>query len=150
MKKIIPPTSEKVPKHTNNKINTKIREETICSINVYKSSRESELSGKIDRLNYEWDTEKILETNAASIVLATSIVGFIKSKRCCFLLTGTIGLFLLQHALLGWCPPVPIIRRLGVRTSEEIKKEQMALKYLRGDFTEKETDPEKILKMIEK
>jgi hypothetical protein len=37
-------------------------------------------------------------------------------------------------AVEGWCPPVPILRRLGFRTSYEIEEERQALKALRGDF----------------
>ena len=42
--------------------------------------------------------------------------------------------FFLQHAVQGWCPPVPILRELGVRTQSEIDQERYALKALRGDF----------------
>ena len=42
--------------------------------------------------------------------------------------------FLFQHAVQGWCPPIPILRRLGFRTSYEIEEERAALKALRGDF----------------
>ena len=42
--------------------------------------------------------------------------------------------FLLQHALQGWCPPLPLFRRLGVRTAREIARERYALQALRGDF----------------
>ncbi|HTO33126.1 MAG TPA: hypothetical protein VL202_18400 [Pararhizobium sp.] len=42
--------------------------------------------------------------------------------------------FLLQHAIQGWCPPIPILRRLGFRTADEIGQERYALKALRGDF----------------
>lgn len=41
--------------------------------------------------------------------------------------------FLFQHAVQGWCPPVPILRRLGVRTEAEIFEEITALRTL-GDF----------------
>ena len=44
--------------------------------------------------------------------------------------------FLLQHAVQGWCPPVPVMRRLGFRTEREIDAERTALKALRGDFRE--------------
>jgi hypothetical protein len=40
----------------------------------------------------------------------------------------------LQHALTGWCPPVPLFRRLGARTRQEIDRELYALKVVRGDF----------------
>lgn len=52
------------------------------------------------------------------------------------LLSGTVCGFLLQHALQGWCPPLPAIRALGVRTKEEIDSERYALKVARGDFGE--------------
>jgi len=50
------------------------------------------------------------------------------------LLPGLVAGFLLQHALQGWCPPVPLFRRAGVRTAAEIERERYALKALRGDF----------------
>ncbi|HJS07611.1 MAG TPA: hypothetical protein VJ809_08115, partial [Pirellulales bacterium] len=49
---------------------------------------------------------------------------------------GVVLSFLFQHAVQGWCPPVPVLRRLGVRTREEIDREKYALKALRGDFSE--------------
>ncbi|WP_407921819.1 hypothetical protein, partial [Corallococcus sp. AB049A] len=30
-----------------------------------------------------------------------------------------MGSFLLQHGLQGWCPPLPLLRRLGLRTRGE-------------------------------
>jgi len=45
-----------------------------------------------------------------------------------------VAAFLFQHAVQGWCPPIPVLRRLGVRTSREIELERIALKALRGDF----------------
>jgi hypothetical protein len=42
--------------------------------------------------------------------------------------------FLFQHAVEGWCPPIPVLRRLGFRTAREIDIERVALKALRGDF----------------
>ena len=49
-------------------------------------------------------------------------------------LPGLVAAFLFQHAIQGWCPPVPVLRRLGFRTSYEIEQERSALKALRGDF----------------
>jgi hypothetical protein len=45
-----------------------------------------------------------------------------------------VAAFLFQHAIQGWCPPVPILRRMGFRTASEIEQERQALKALRGDF----------------
>jgi len=49
--------------------------------------------------------------------------------------------FLFQHAVQGWCPPVPVFRWLGVRTRQEIDEEKYALKVLRGDFDRAATLP---------
>jgi hypothetical protein len=51
-----------------------------------------------------------------------------------FLLPAAVFGFCLQHALQGWCPPLEVFRRLGVRTQREIDEERVALKALRGDF----------------
>jgi hypothetical protein len=51
-----------------------------------------------------------------------------------FLLPAAASGFLLQHAVQGWCPPIPVLRRLGFRTSFEIDQERQALKLLRGDY----------------
>jgi len=47
--------------------------------------------------------------------------------------------FFFQHATQGWCPPIPVFRRMGVRTRREINRERYALKALRGDFDAPET-----------
>jgi len=45
----------------------------------------------------------------------------------------TFGL-LVRHAVRGWRPPVPVLRRLGVRTQQEIAAGQYPLRATRGDF----------------
>jgi len=77
-------------------------------------------------LEKEWDTEKVLETSASSLVVTDTILGYLVDKRW-FALSGITGFFLLQHAIMGWCPPLPLIRWLGIRTSNEITHEKEAL-----------------------
>ena len=150
MKNILPPTSKRVSINTCDAVNQKIRDRTLSRLYDYIDTDEDILTYRIKELDEEWDTERLLEARAAGIVLAASAAGYIKSKHCCFLMTGAAGLFLLQHALQGWCPPVPIIRKWGVRTADEIKNEQIVLKYLRGDFTEVTDDVDALLDMAEK
>lgn len=147
---IMPPTTKKAAFHTCNKVNQDIREKTVCCINTYQNSGEAILSDKIDKLNREWDTERFLETNAASIVLFSSILGYYQKKSRWFLLTGAVGFFLLQHALQGWCPPLPVIRKLGVRTAEEINHEKTVFKLIRGDFSGNTDDANVLLNLAEK
>ena len=46
-----------------------------------------------------------------------------------------VGAMLVLHATHGWYPLLPIFRRMGVRTRDEIDRERYGLKALRGDFT---------------
>ena len=68
-----------------------------------------------------------------TLVLLSLVLG-VASSRKWFILPAVVSGFLLRHALQGWCPPVPLLRRLGVRTRLEIEQERYALKILRGDF----------------
>lgn len=149
-KGILPPTTKKAAFHTCNKVNQDIRNKTVCCISKYKNCGEAVLSDEIDKLNREWDTERVLETNAASVVLLSAIMGIKKKQLCWFLLTGAVGFFLLQHALQGWCPPLPLIRKLGVRTAEEINQEKTVFKLIRGDFSGNTDDTSVLLNMAEK
>jgi hypothetical protein len=76
----------------------------------------------------------VLEANAASIALSGTALGLFLDRRF-LVLPALVMAFLLQHALQGWCPPAPLLRRLGVRTSSEIEAERYALKAVRGDFS---------------
>jgi hypothetical protein len=81
----------------------------------------------------EWDIEYCLEANASSLALGGLLLGAFVDRRL-LILPALLMAFLLQHALQGWCPPVPLFRRLGFRTVSEIDEEPYALKALRGDF----------------
>lgn len=118
-------------------------------IETYKDSGACALNKQISKFDEEWDTERVLETNAAAMTLLFSILGYKRNHCGWFLLTGSVGFFLLQHALQGWCPPLPFIRKLGVRTSEEINHEKFAFKYVRGDFNQVASDAKTILEMME-
>lgn len=146
---LLPPTTQKSAINTCYQTNERIRNRTLCSIEAIKDCGESVLSQRIEALNYEWDTERVLETNAAAVTLITSVLGLITKRHYMFLLTGTVGAFLLMHALEGWCPPLPIIRKLGVRTAEEIGNEKTICKLLRQDYSKCTDDADEMLDMAE-
>ncbi len=127
-------TANRVKYHTSDKANQKIKEETLDNINYYRGRSNVELSNRIKELNNEWDIERVLETNASILIVLGSILAITTNKKYWPFFTGAIGGFLLQHATKGWCPPLPIIRSLGIRTSSEIDEEKFYLKYLRGDY----------------
>lgn len=129
---VLPPTSKRVSMHTNKSVNQRIGLKTINSVNRYKSADFEALTKRIDELDREWDIERVLEVNAAAVVFLSSIFSF-KCHKWLYVTTA-VSLFLMQHALMGWCPSLPVIRHAGVRTSEEINDEKSGIKSIRGDY----------------
>ena len=130
---MIPATAERVPQNTAEEINQRIRRETAENIAAIVARGRAAIDERLRELDREWDMERTLETNAASVALFGLGMGAFADRRW-FALPALVCGFLLQHALQGWCPPVPIFRRRGVRTMREIDEERFALKALRGDF----------------
>ena len=126
-------TRDRVPLNTDACINASIRRKTENNIAYYASGGSDAITRRLAELDQEWDIERMLETNAATATLIGMTLGITVSKKW-FVLPAVIAGFLLQHAVQGWCPPLPVMRRLGFRTAAEIDYERYALKALRGDF----------------
>ena len=99
-----------------------------------------EIDVRLGELDREWDIERVLEANGASIALGGTLLGLFRNRAFLLLPLAVAG-FLLQHALQGWCPPMRFFRKRGVRTAAEIASERAALKSLRGDFAAVERMP---------
>ena len=119
----------RVREHTAPHVNERIRQKTDASIEYY-GRRPDLIPDRLKALDREWDIERTLEANAASLSLFGLVMG-IFSRRW-LLLPVVVSGFLLQHAVQGWCPPVPVFRRMGVRTTDEILREKVALETLLG------------------
>ena len=130
---MLPSTVNRVPRHTTAEVNAEILRQTERSIAFHSRAGAAAIDQRLRELDEEWDIERTLEANAATVSLVGLALGATISKRW-FLLPGAVSLFLLQHALQGWCPPLEVFRRLGVRTAAEIDYERYALKAIRGDF----------------
>jgi hypothetical protein len=136
---MLPSTVERVPKHAPRYRNEQIRRQ--IEQNVARFAADPAAIGRLAELDREWDIERTLEANAASISLLGLALGATVDRRF-FLLPGLVAGFLFQHALQGWCPPVTFFRRRGFRTASEIDQERYALKALRGDFRNVPVAPE--------
>jgi hypothetical protein len=130
---MLPSTVDRVPLHTAQDVNEQIREQTRQNIEQTAAGGPAAIKRRLGELDHEWDIERALEANAASVSLLGLALGASVHRRF-FLLPAAVAGFLLQHALQGWCPPLSVLRRLGFRTQSEIEEERYALKALRGDF----------------
>jgi hypothetical protein len=125
--------ANRVTDNTDDYVNQRIENATRRRIRHAGGETLAQISRRIEALEQEWDIERILETNASALAFGGLFLGLFHNRK--FLWIPALVLpFLFQHAVQGWCPPVPLLRRRGVRTRREIDEEKFALKALRGDF----------------
>ena len=139
-----PPTATRVERSSAEEINARIERETVASLAHVAAHGREAIARRLEELDREWDIERTLEANAATVTLVALGLGFTVDRRW-FAFPVVVAAFLLQHALQGWCPPLPIFRRRGVRTEREINLERTALRILRGDFQTTTNDPHEAL-----
>ena len=130
---MLPATNRRVANNTCPIFNREIREATRHSVNQFAKNGHHAIAQRLKELDQEWDIERTLEAIASTIILSGLLLGATVDRRW-FVLPGLVAAFLVQHAVQGWCPPLPILRRLGVRTAAEINEERYALKAVRGNF----------------
>lgn len=129
----LPATSRRVEHNTAPHLNERIRARADAEVVRLESASDEDIAQRLRELDAEWDIERMLQVNASVLAMLGVILGARVDRR--FLaLPAAVFTFFGQHALQGWCPPIPVFRRLGVRTQREIERERYALKALRGDF----------------
>lgn len=125
---MIATTAERVTSNTSPDVNARIWRQTEERMRQVAGSGKAAIHRRLRDLDEEWDVERYLETMAPSMTLLGMTLGLTKDRRW-FLLPFVVQSFFLQHALQGWCPPLPVLRRLGIRTSQEIERERCALTH---------------------
>src|SRR5690554_6024225 len=123
----------RVRRNTSENINEKIDRETLNSLGKHHKYTDTEISNRLKELKKEWDIERTLEVNASALAFVGILLGSLVNKKW-LVLPGIVTLFLFQHGIQGWCPPLPLFRAMGIRSRQEIDEEKYALKIIRGDF----------------
>jgi hypothetical protein len=122
------------PQHVNRRITKNI---DMTVEHCVRQGREA-IVQRLAEIDREWDIERVLMANFAIAGGAAYAVGLQRFvQRPLFGLgrrrTGLLHLlgaqlgFLLLHATVGWCPPLVLWRRMGVRTRSEIELERWLL-----------------------
>jgi hypothetical protein len=120
-------SADRVRRSTAQHINERIDREADKRVGRLSHGTPQAIEQRIAQLDQERDVERFLEVNASTLALTGLVLGITVNRRW-LLLPGLVLPFLLQHGLQGWCPPLPILRRLGVRTRGEIDREKYALR----------------------
>ena len=113
-------------------LNDRIRRDTRASV-AYYASHPEEIDARLEELDREWGVERWLQLNSSVLSLFGLVLGAAWSRKW-LAVPAVVQTFFMQHGIQGWCPPLPVFRRLGIRTLGEIQAERHALKALRGDF----------------
>lgn len=120
-------SADRVRRSTPDWVNEKIDRRTDSSIALHASRNPEAIDRRIGELDREWDVERVLEVNASTLALTGLVLGVAVNRKW-LALPAVVLSFLLQHGVQGWCPPLPVLRRLGIRTRGEIDREKYALK----------------------
>ena len=130
---MLPGTFQRVEQNTSSEVNARLQRDIAARVEALSHQDREAINARLRELQQEWDIERVLETQAGTLMIIGTLLTATVSRKWA-VLPLAVGGFLLQHALQGWCPPVTPLRNLGVRTAGEIQQERMALKALRGDF----------------
>jgi len=128
--------SDRVRDHSGQSSNRRIAERTSARVEQLITRGRDAVSRRLAELDHEWDIDRALMVNfaiAGGAAYATGLYRYAqrpwlgrRRKGWLYFFSAQLG-FLLLHGTLGWCPPLPVLRRLGVRTKAEIEAERQAL-----------------------
>ena len=126
---------DRIRDHSPESVNRRLDQLTEASLATAIRGGRDAVQRRMTELDYEWDIDRALMLNfavAGGTALALGLHRFVKGpsfvrRKGFFYLLGAQLAFLAMHAVVGWCPPTALFRRLGYRTRPEIEAERLAL-----------------------
>ena len=95
----------------------------------------SPATARLRRLDREWDQERALQFGAAAVGFLGAVLSLTVNSAFA-LLPAFAFATLAQYLIQGWCPPLILLARIGLRSSREIDRERYALSASVGDAHE--------------
>jgi hypothetical protein len=124
--------ARRIERNTAEHVNRELHEEARGRVERYRSAPAAAIDARLAELEREWDIERALEAFSAMMTLGGMALAWGRRDFRWLLLPIGVQSFFIQHAVQGWCPPLPMLRRLGFRTVREIDAERRALLAARG------------------
>jgi hypothetical protein len=131
---LIPSSVQRVPAHTRTAVNNQIWQQMEARLEYFRG-HPTEIPHRLAELDVEWDVERALETGSAALSLGGLVMNLLTGRKRWLMLPLAVQGFYMQHALQGWCPPLPMLRKLGYRTPQEIEHERAALEAMVREAT---------------
>jgi multidrug resistance efflux pump len=127
------PSTDRVRAHTAKDVLRRIDDDMNQRLIEAAEASHEATSQRLKALEREWDTDRALEIEAATVGLLGLALG-VFARTSLLALPAVVAASVLAHAATRHYPLMPLFRRFGLRTSREIARERYALKALRGDF----------------
>lgn len=127
------PDVDRIRANTWPDVNRRLDHEAELRLRFYAAQDGAVLTRRIEELDREWDLDRVVEAEAAVTGLTGLLLGMFVDRRL-LAIPAVAAAMMLLHATQGWYPLLPVLRRLAVRSEDEIEREKYALKILRGDF----------------
>lgn len=129
---MLPDTTQRTERNTSQILERRFDEQLRGSISEYIGADRQALDRRMRELDSEWNIERVIETEAPAMIGLGIALGALSNRKW-FALSAMAASMVLLHNVQGWYPLLPIFRRMGIRTQQEIENERMALKVLRRD-----------------
>lgn len=120
------PAKDRVRDHTAAHVVARLDRLAEAEVRARAEGGRDAIVARLAELDREWNVDRALMANFALL----GGLSFELGRRVHRAFTGLFRAqlaFLLLHAVAGWCPPLPVLRRLGFRTAKEIASERSAL-----------------------
>jgi hypothetical protein len=95
----------------------------------------SSATTRLRQLDREWDQDQALQFGAAVIGFLGAVLSLTLSSAF-ILLPAFAFATLVQYLVQGWCPPLALLARAGLRSGTEIDRERYALAASVGEAHE--------------
>ncbi|MGV3742468.1 MAG: hypothetical protein ACO1NO_09195 [Burkholderiaceae bacterium] len=125
-------TTQRVEINTSPAVNQKFDEQLQENLSRYLDADRATIDRRLAELDREWNVERFIETEAPLMIGLGIALGMTRGRKW-FGLSAMAASMVILHGVQGWYPLLPIFRRLGVRSQNEIEEERTALRVLRGD-----------------
>lgn len=129
---MLSPTARRVELNTSPALNRKFQRQLEANISRYMGADRAAIDRRLRELDREWNVERLIETEAPLMIGLGIALGLLKDRKW-FAVSAFAASMVILHSLQGWYPLIPVFRRLGLRTQNEIEEERNALRMLRGD-----------------
>ena len=126
-----PPTEERLRRFALAQSNQRISAAAAARLQKLARADAAEVDARLRALEHEWPLDRTLMLNAGALALGGVVLGATVARGW-LALSAVVLAFLIQHAVQGFCPPLPVFRAYGWRSDGEIADEATALRLLHG------------------